>query len=295
MTGFAPDHHVITPTSLRDALERLANEPGKWRPLAGGTDLMVLFDAGLLRDRYLMNIARLTELRGIEASAREVRIGALATYTDVKRDELLARELPMLRQAARESGAVAIQNRGTIGGNIVNASPAADTPPALLAYGASLDLISSRGTRSVDYAGFHSGYKRFDLAPDELLLQVRIPRDPRLDGALHYYRKVGTRKAQAISKVALAALGRLDAGRVTLCRLGMASVAPIPARLLHVEGEVSDQFLSDKQIERAVLAVEADISPIDDVRSTREYRLQVAKNLVRTFLTELRQHPSGVR
>ncbi|MCA9523959.1 MAG: xanthine dehydrogenase family protein subunit M [Myxococcales bacterium] len=290
MTGYSPDYHVETPANLAEALEKLAAEPGKWRPLAGGTDLMVLFDAGMLRDRHLLNIARLRELRGIEASAHEVRIGALATYTEIKRDELLAHELPMLGRAARESGAIAIQNRGTIGGNIVNASPAADTPPALLAYGAQVELVSLRGSRTVDYAEFHSGYKTMDLAPDELLLRVRIPRDPRLDGALHDYRKVGTRRAQAISKVALAAVGRVDSGRVTLCRLGMASVAPVPARMRNVEGEIVDNALSDEVIDRAVAAVDADISPIDDVRSTRGYRLQVSKNLVRSFLLRLREH-----
>src|SRR6185369_197843 len=134
MRAYVPGYQLRTPTSLSDTLSMLASEPGVWKPFAGGTDLMVLLEAGKLTHRNYINIWRLDELRGINADSDHITLGALTTYTDIQANPILQNEFPMLCQAASETGGLAIQNRGTLGGNIVNASPAADSPPALLAY-----------------------------------------------------------------------------------------------------------------------------------------------------------------
>src|SRR5688500_2928847 len=143
MRAYIPSYQLTTPTSLADVLSLLANEPGIWKPFAGGTDLMVLLEAGKLDHRNYINIWNLNELRGIDVTDSHVTLGALTTYTDVQENPILRREFPMLCQAASETGGLAIQNRGTLGGNIINASPAADSPPALLAYDAEIELLST--------------------------------------------------------------------------------------------------------------------------------------------------------
>src|SRR5919202_6740295 len=207
MRAYLPDYELVVPRTLEEALNLLREGPGAWRPFAGGTDLMVLLEAGKLEHRKFFIVRHLAELRGIEESDGHVTLGALTAYTEVRRSPTLSREFPMLCQAASETGGVAIQNRGTLGGNIANASPAADSPPALLAYGAEVELVSAGGSRWVTYADFHTGYKQTVMRPDELIARVRLPR-PR-GGARHFYRKVGTRRAQAISKVCLAALAEV--------------------------------------------------------------------------------------
>src|SRR5207302_7969940 len=168
-----------------------------------GTDLMVLLEAGKLPHRNYIDIFNLKELKGINVNGESVTLGALTTYTEVQQNPILSREFPMLSQAASETGGLAIQNRGTLGGNIVNASPAADSPPALLAYDAEVELISLNASRWVSYVDFHTGYKQMIMRAHELLARIRLPRVP--NEVHHYYRKVGTRKAQAISKVCFAA------------------------------------------------------------------------------------------
>src|SRR5215469_16594876 len=212
MRSFVPQYRMETPRNLADALERMAREPGVWRPFAGGTDLMVLLEAGKLPHRQFLSIWKLPELRGIAVTPEFVTLGALTTYSEVQRHEVVAREFPLLCRAAAETGSVATQNRGTLGGNIANASPAADSPPALLVYDAELEIVSAGGVRWVPYHGFWSGYKEIALRPDELIRCIRLARDK--SGWKQYYRKVGTRRAQAISKVCFAAAARLDAGRI---------------------------------------------------------------------------------
>ena len=167
---------LVSPANLPDALGLLAGEPGFWQPFAGGTDLMVLLEAGKLPHKNYLNIWDLAELRGIIVTTKHITLGALTTYTEVQAHPILQEEFPMLCQAASETGGLAIQNRGTLGGNIVNASPAADSPPALLAYNAELELLSVRGSRWVPYQDFHTGYKQTVMQPDELLAHVRLPR-----------------------------------------------------------------------------------------------------------------------
>ncbi len=171
---------------------------------------MVLLEAGRLSKRNFLNIWGVPGLSAITHSPDAVTIGALATYSDILAHSIVQSEFPLLCAAARETGALAIQNRGTIGGNIANASPAADVPPALLVYDATLELASSRGRRRVDYVRFHTGYKQMDLAPDELIVSISLPRGR--SAWKQVYRKVGTRRAQAISKVCFAAAADIQDG-----------------------------------------------------------------------------------
>ena len=286
MRAFVPHYELTTPSSLAEALALLKREPGVWKPFAGGTDLMVLLEAGRLPHRNYVNIWSLKELRGIEVTDTHITLGALTTYTDVQSHPGLQNEFPMLCQAASETGGLAIQNRGTLGGNIVNASPAADSPPALLAYDAEIELVSSDGSRWLPYQGFHTGYKQMLIGPNELLARIRMPRNTR--GATHYYRKVGTRKAQAISKVCLAAVAKVEQDQISHVRIALGSVAPIVVRCVQTEAALRGRKLDTETIKSACATLSQEISPIDDIRSTADYRLQVAKNLLTDFLFTVR-------
>jgi CO/xanthine dehydrogenase FAD-binding subunit len=285
MRGFIPKYQLTSPASLADALALLRNEPGVWKPFAGGTDLMVLLEAGRLPHRNYINIWGLDELRGMEANESHVTLGALTTYTDVQANPILRDEFPMLCQAASETGGLAIQNRGTLGGNIINASPAADSPPALLAYDAEIELVSSGESRWLPYHGFHTGYKEMHLGADELLSRIRLPRNTK--GVTHYYRKVGTRKAQAISKVCLAAVSRMNDGQISDTRIALGSVAPIVVRCVQTEDSLRGRKPDAETIAAACDTLLREISPIDDIRSTADYRLQVARNLLTDFVKSL--------
>jgi CO/xanthine dehydrogenase FAD-binding subunit len=286
MRAYLPAYELSVPRTLADALALLRAEPEVWRPFAGGTDLMVLLEAGRLEHRRFFSIRHLKELRGIEESDGVVRVGALTTYTDVRRSELLGRFFPMLGQAARETGGIAIQNRGTVGGNIANASPAADTPPALLVYNAEVELVSAEGTRRVPYAEFHTGYKQTVMRADELIAAAILPK-PR-EGARHFYRKVGTRRAQAISKVCFAALAEVEGESLKEVRVALGSVAPVVLRCLRTEAALRGRRLDEEVLRDALEELGREVTPIDDVRSTARYRMRVAQNLLREFLSSLR-------
>jgi len=285
MRGLVPNYEMAAPATLADALGTLAREPG-WTPFAGGTDLMVVMEAGRLRhDVKYLSLHRLDELRGITVDDAWVRIGALATYRDVRDHAVIGAELPMLAQAAKESGAIAIQNRGTLGGNIVNASPAADSPPALLAYGATLELQSATGTRRVAYEDFHTGYKVMDRRADELLVAVHVPRRARLH---HVYEKVGTRSYQAISKICFAGTAGVIDKKLVDVRIGLGAVAPTVVLARHTMAALEGQALGDPGLAvRAADAMARDVVPIDDIRSTAEYRRRVAQNLAADFVRRL--------
>jgi CO/xanthine dehydrogenase FAD-binding subunit len=273
------------PRDLALALERLSAEPKAWKPFAGGTDLMVLLEAGKLPPGKYLNIWQLPELRGITAESGRVALGALTTYTQIRRDPILASEFPLMTRAASETGSIATQNRGTIGGNIANGSPAADTPPALLVYDAELELISSQGSRTVAYETFHTGYKRSLLRPDELIARIHLPRSKA--NWKQHYRKVGTRRAQAISKVCFAGAADVQGGQIKEIRIAFGSIAPTPFRAHAVEAMLRNATLSPQIISAARIALAKEIAPIDDIRSTSNYRRIVAQNLLAEFLEEL--------
>jgi len=285
MRALVSSYKLISPATLDEALQILTRERDVWKPFAGGTDLMVLLEAGKLPHRNYVNIWNLKELRGMEVTDQHVTIGALTTYTEVQQEKVLQQEFPMLCQAASETGGLAIQNRGTLGGNIVNASPAADSPPALLAYDAELELVSLNGARWVPYYGFHTGYKQMIIRPDELLTRIRLPRVS--ESVQHYYRKVGTRKAQAISKVCFAGTARLRDEKIEDLRLALGSIAPVPLRCVKTEDSLRGNQLNQTTIARARAVLADEIVPIDDIRSTSNYRHQVSLNLLQDFLHSL--------
>ncbi len=289
MRADAGEYELVSPGTLDGVMALMAE--GAWTPMAGGTELMVQFGARRLQARRLVNIFGLRELGGISVAEGTIRIGAGVTYTELRRDAVIQAELPLLARAASWTGAIANQNRGTLGGNLVNGSPAADSPPALLAYEAKLVLVSWRaGERRVPYAEFHTGYKRTVLAEDELVLAVEVPRREWTHG---YLRKVGPRNAQAISKVALGGVARCAAGRVEAVRLGLASVAAAPFRCIATEAALAGRTLGPELVGEARAALEGEIAPLDDIRSTARYRRQVAGNLLEEFLRQMLDVETG--
>ena len=286
MRGNVPAYDFEVPSTLDEVLRRLSEEPGVWTPFAGGTDLMVVLEMGRLPVGRYLSVLGLRELEGIEVGDHEIKLGATTTYRQVRDNPTLQREFPMLVRAAIETGAIAIQNRGTLGGNIMNASPAADSPPALLAYDASVELVSVRGTRRIRYQDFHTGYKKTLKERDELLSAVVLPRRPEGDWRF-LYEKVGTRSWQAISKVCFAGLARVEGGVVAECRVGLGAVQPVPALASSLMTALVGQPVGDALVQAAEAAISVDVAPIDDIRSTAVYRRRVAKNLAGLFARSL--------
>src|ERR1700689_489045 len=185
------EYELVAPGHLSKVLELLAREPGVWLPIAGGTEVMVQYGAGRLGARKLVSLWGLTELRRIERTEQELIIGAGCTYSDLRKHPVVAQQFPLLARAASWTGSIVNQNRGTLGGNIVNASPAADSLPALLVFEAELLLVSPRGERRLPYVEFHTGHKQTRRAADELIAAIAL--QPRFANYHSYSRKVGTR------------------------------------------------------------------------------------------------------
>ena len=274
---------VESPRTLDEALSLLAGGHG-WRPLAGGTDLLVQITGELApAPERVLDIWRLDELRGIAVDDDAVVIGALTTYAEIRRSEVCQELLPALGEAAATIGAAQIQNRGTIGGNVVNASPAGDTLPLLLATDSQIALGSARGERIVPAAQFWTGYRETARADDELVLRVRIPLRP---GRQVRFRKVGTRRAQAISKVLMALAWREDGGVWRDVRLALGSVAERPIRVAGTEGVLEGAAPRRSTADHAAATLASEISPIDDVRSTADYRRVVSARVLHRLLRE---------
>jgi CO/xanthine dehydrogenase FAD-binding subunit len=287
MRGNAAAHNLVAPGSLGAVLDLLAAEPGTWTPIAGGTELMVAFAAGRLKAPKLVSLWGIPDLRSIEITAGSIAIGAATTFLDLRKHPVIATELPLLALAASWIGSVANQTRATLGGNLVNGSPAADSSPALLAYDAEIEVISIRGARRIPYSEFHTGYKRHVLATDELLYAIHVP--GRFARHKQYLRKVGTRRAMAIAKVAIGGTALLEHGVIQEIRLGAASLAPHPIRLLRTEEALLGKAVTHETALAARQALLAEVRPVDDIRSTADYRRCVAANLLNEYLLELRQ------
>jgi CO/xanthine dehydrogenase FAD-binding subunit len=262
---------LLQPRTLREALRMLRDE-APVVPLAGCTDVYVNLNFGTLPAKRFLDLWPLDDLRRIRMSDGVLSIGALATYTEIIRSAPVRRRVPILAAAAREIGGIQIQNRGTLGGNIANGSPAGDSLPVLAVADAILVLASAAEERRVPFNSFYTGYRKSVLRPDELIAAIEIPR---VEGR-QWFRKVGTRAAQAISKVVLAAV-RSDRPRVSL-----GSVAPTVVRLPRTEAALA----SGAGVAAARRALEAEIQPIDDLRSTAEYRRRVSGNLLEQFWKE---------
>lgn len=273
---------VVTPRTLSEAYGLLGSD--LYRPIAGGTDLMVQITGELGEPpERVLDLWRLEELRGIRIEGGALVVGALSTYTEIRRSPLVLEWLPALTEAAATIGAAQIQNRGTLGGNIVNASPAGDTLPVLLAADASITLGSERGEREVAAKDFWTGYRQSARAADELVLRVRFPRTPPRNVR---FRKVGTRRAQAISKVVMALAYREDGGVWRDVRVALGSVAATPVRVPQTESVLEGAAPRETVADHAAATIAGEITPIDDVRSTADYRRAVTARILHRMLRE---------
>lgn len=284
MRGDVAALKVSRPASLDEALALLASDKPPL-PLAGGTDVFVGVNDGRPRAPWFLDLSALAEkLRFIRLDAAGLSLGALTTYTDLRRSKQVAAFAPVLAAVARDVGALAIQNRGTLGGSLGNASPASDPAPVLMALDAHVVLASEKGERSIPLHEFFTGYRKTAARPGELITAVVCPRAAS-DGWMHWYRKVGTRRAQAISKVVIA--GAISLGkkrRVDGVRIAFGSVSATTVRARHVEAALLGEPLSPALIARAQETLSRDFTPIDDVRSTADYRMHVARNLLAAML-----------
>jgi CO/xanthine dehydrogenase FAD-binding subunit len=278
-----PEPPVVSPRTLQEAYAVLATLPH--RPLAGGTDVLVQItgEIGETPER-LVDLWALDELRGVALEDGALVIGALTTYTQLRGSPEVARHLPALADCAATIGAAQIQNRGTLGGNAANASPAGDTLPILLATDAELIVGSQRGERTVPAREFWPAYRRTALAADELILRIRIPLP---NGRRVRFRKVGTRRAQAISKVVMAlAWQPADDGTWRDVRLALGSVAATPVRAPGAERALEGATPTADVADRAAAGLSAELQPIDDVRSTADYRRAVASRVLHRLLRD---------
>ena len=273
---------VISPATLTEAFEIMAS--GGYRPLAGGTDLMVQLEADVAQPpTAVVDLWRLGDLRGVGYDGYDVSIGALTTWTELRHSPVIRARLPALAEAAATIGAAQIQNRGTIGGNICNASPAGDSLPVLLAVDAAFDVGSVAGQRSIPAREFWTAYRQTALRPDELLLRVRFPVER---GRHTRFRKVGGRAAQAISKVVMALSYRDDGPAWTEVRLALGSVAPTPIRAGRTEAVLEGAAPREAVADEAAAVLAEEITPIDDVRSTAAYRRSVSGRILHRLLRE---------
>lgn len=275
---------ALSPRSLEEAVRQLDQDPGLV-PVAGCTDLMVRGPVELSRMDRMINVLGIPELRGIREVSGGVEIGAATTFTEIRSSAAVRAAFPALAAAAAQVGGWQIQNRATLGGNVANASPAGDSLPVLLALDALVVVAGPRGRREIPYSAFHTGYRKTALQPGEIIVRLRLPFLPA--GSVQAFRKVGTREAQAISKVVVALAGRVENGRIAELRLAAGSIAPTPVRLPVAEEAVRGIAPGAETASRAGRAAAEEVHPIDDVRSTAEYRRFALERVVRRLVLGL--------
>ncbi len=297
--NFEPDETMTTevefcaPKNLAEALEFLAlNRDKKTWILAGGTDIMPAINSRQISPLAVLDIWGLRELRILEQHQRHLTLGPLTTFSEMMQDPRIGQTVPLLREAAQSVGAVQIQNRGTLGGNIANASPAGDVLPVLAVHNAVLELRSAKGSRNVEFNAFYSGYKQSVLKPDELIYRIHVP--IQWPQQIPYWRKLGTRQAQAISKVAIAAIAEVRGGILQDIRIGLGAVAPTVVRAKKTEDTLRGRRLDNRLIQAAGEIIQSDICPIDDIRSTARFRRRTTTNILRRFLSDLKLAHRGM-
>lgn len=278
---------ALHPRSLDEAVRHLEGDPGLL-PVAGCTDLMVRGPEALHRIERVIDLLGIPELRGIrevDGALGGLEIGAATTFTEIRSSAAVRAAFPALVEAAAQVGGWQIQNRATLGGNMANASPAGDSLPVLLALDAVVVVAGRQGRREIPYAQFHAGYRKTALEPGEIIVHVRLPALPA--GSVQAFRKVGTREAQAISKVVVALVGRVESGRIAELRLAAGSVAPVPVRLRAAEEAAQGQPPGTEAADLAGRAAAQEVQPIDDVRSTADYRRFALERVVRRMVLGL--------
>ena len=275
--------NIRFPKTLAEALRLQAAEKTRGRLLAGGTDLMVQWASGVPAPALATSVWNLPELTTLEVCGDIIEIGAGVTHARIAGNKEVRRHLPALAAAAATVGAAQIQARGTLGGNAANASPAGDTAPALLVTGGTVVLASLAGAREVPLAQFWTGYRQIAARPDEIIVAFRLPKKGK---AAERFRKIGTRQAQAISKVMAASRILVEKGRIVSAAIALGSVAPTPIRLPAVEAFLAGKELSATVIDEAEFLARS-VQPISDIRSTAEYRRWASGRLVRDALENL--------
>ena len=275
---------ALRPRSLDEAVRHLQEDP-TLVPTAGCTDLMVRGPEALHQMDRVIDLLGVPELRGIREVDGGLEIGATTSFSEIRSSAAVRAAFPILAEAAALVGGWQIQNRATLGGNMANASPAGDSLPVLLALDAVVVAAGSDGLREIPYAGFHAGYRKTALRPGEIVARVRLPYLPA--GAVQAFRKVGTREAQSISKVVVALTGRIEDGKISEIRLAAGSVAATPVRLRSAEEAVRRMPPGPEAADRAGRAAADAVSPIDDVRSTADYRRFALERVVRRMVLGL--------
>lgn len=280
------DIACVFPSSLKDALHLQADEKTRGVPIAGGTDLLVQWESGVLPmpDRVI-HVRDIPELRGIEAAEGAVVIGAACTHMEIRNSRLVLESAPALAAAAATVGGAQMQAQGTIAGSIANASPAGDLAPSLMVAETRVVLGSLRGEREVPIVEFFTGYRKKNIRPDELIVRFVVP--VLRPGEKEGFRKLGPRRAQAISKIMGAFRGKVTGGRIDFVRLSLGSVAPVTIRLSKTEAMLVSRTIDEQTLSDAEASAAAEVSPITDIRSTADYRKWVAGRLVRSFLAQL--------
>jgi len=269
--------------SLTEALGLLVDKETRFPLLAGGTDLIVQWGGRM--PEGVIDIGGIEELKLIVQRENVVEIGALVSHAAIAASKIVQSDCPALVDACKTVGAIQIQNRGTIGGNVVNASPAGDTPPVLMAFDAKVELTSLSGRRHIPLREFYLSYRKTALKPDEILTKIIIPKQKPDEKAAFY--KIGTRKAQAISKVVMCVRSKVHNGVVEDIAIAIGSVAPIVVCAPKTEDFLKGKKLDDKIIDEAKKSLSNEIKPIDDIRSTADYRRFVAGNLLGSCLNGL--------
>lgn len=285
--NFLEDIDCAFPKSLGEALKLMAGEGTRGRPIAGGTDLMVQWASGVqpVPERAI-DLSGLAELRGITETADAVVLGAGVTHAEIRSSPLVQKHLPSLAQAAATIGGAQIQARGTLAGSVANASPAGDLAPGLLITNGRVVVASTGGEREIDLTKFFLGYRKIDLRPEELIVRFVLPKLP--EGHRELFCKLGPRAAQAISKVMGSCRGAADQEKtVRAFAVALGSVAPVPIRLFEFERWIVGKKIGKKVLDEAEQRVAALLKPIDDIRSTAEYRRWVSGRIVRGFLEDL--------
>ncbi len=279
------DVQGLFPRTLAEAVRLMSGVAVAPRVLAGGTDLMAQWQSGVPLPEQALSVLQLPELQGVRMAAGRVIIGAAVTHAELRRADLVVRHLPALAAAAATVGGAQIQARGTIAGNVANASPAGDLPPALLVTGGRVVLAGPAGERAVALADFFLGYRKTALQPGELIVRFELPVLPA--GQCEFFHKVGTRAAQAISKVMAAARFAVQDGHIRTAAVAVGSVAPTAIRLPELEAWLVGRPLNAETLARAEQMTQNTVKPISDIRSTAEYRAWVAGRLVRGFLEKI--------
>jgi carbon-monoxide dehydrogenase medium subunit len=281
----------MAPANLVDALQVKKKMGAQARVIAGGTDLILRMRDQVLSPSMLIDLRRIS-LDGIELSGDEMRLGAFVSLSQVLESDDIEKYFPALPAACREFAGPPIRNRGTLGGNIVNASPAADLVPPLIAYDANILLQSSSGDRVLPLVDFFTGPGQSVIEPDEILTEITLPRMPLTSAAT--FIKLGQRRSMAISQVNIATRLTLDeSGLASEARIVLGAVAPVPMRAVAAEKILLGKEPTEELISEAASKAREEGTPISDVRASLAYRLEMTEVLVRRALLATRDQLTG--